>query len=339
MAHVADWKKEEVKNLRELIDSHDVIGIANLADIPAPQLQKMRQNLRDRATIKMSKKTLMSLALNESKKSNIGALGEYLDGQPAFILTKMNPFKLYRILEDSKTQAPAKPGSIAPSDVVVPKGDTPFKPGPILGELQKIGIPAKIDKGKIVITKDQKIVGEGEEIPKDVAGILTRLEIHPMEVGIDLMAVHENGTIYTSDLLTIDEEKTLSDIQKAIRQALNLSVNAVIYTKESIPIIIQNATEKSLNLAINASIPTSRTMDTLLSKAYSQMLSVASGLFAVDENALDDELLEKLKSRVKKVEVKKEKAEKEKEKEEESEEEKEEEKEEEAAAGLGALFG
>lgn len=332
MAHVADWKKEEVKNLRELIDSHDVVGIANLADIPAPQLQKMRQNLRDSATIKMSKKTLMSLALNKSKKSNINALGEYLDGQSAFILTKMNPFKLYKILEDSKTHAPAKPGSIAPSDIVVPIGDTPFKPGPILGELQKIGIPAKIDKGKIVIIKDQTIVAEGEEIPKDVAGVLTRLEIHPMEVGIDLMAAHEDKTVYTSDLLTIDEEKTLSDIQKAFRQALNLSVNAVIYTKESIPVIIQNATAKSLNLAINAAIPTSRTMDTLLSKAYSQMLSLASGLSAVDENVVDDELLEKLKSRVKKVEVKKEKEEK-------PEDEEEEEKKEEEEAGLGALFG
>lgn len=335
MAHVAEWKKEEVNDIKELIKTHNVVGMANLADIPAPQLQKMRQNLKDTTVIKMSRKTLMSLALSESEKSNIDVLSEHMEGQPALIFTDMNPFKLFKILEASKTAAPAKAGSIAPSDIVVPKGDTAFNPGPILGELQKVGIPAKIEKGKIVITKDKVIVAEGEAVPRDVAGILTRLDIQPMEVGIDLVAAYEDETIYTSDLLTIDEEKTLSDIQRAFSQALNLSVNASVYTKEAMPIIIQNASAKAMNLALNAEILTSKTTDLLLSKAYSQMLALASDLSDINDEALDDELLDKLKSRPKAVEVKEE----EKEEDKEDEEEEEEEKEEDAAAGLGALFG
>ncbi len=335
MAHAAEWKKEEVNDLKELIRTHSVVGMANLADIPAPQLQKMRQNLKDTTVIKMSRKTLMSLALSESEKSNIDVLGEHMEGQPALIFTDMNPFKLFKILEASKTAAPAKAGSIAPSDIVVPKGDTAFNPGPILGELQKAGIPAKIEKGKIVITKDKVIVAEGEAVPRDVAGILTRLDIQPMEVGIDLLAAYEDETVYTSDLLTIDEEKTLFDVQKAFSQALNLSVNASVYTKEAMPIIIQNAQAKAINLALNAEIFTSKTIDLLLSKAYSQMLALASDLSGINDKALDDELLKKLKSRPKAVEVKEE----EKEEPKEDEEEEEEDKEEEAAAGLGALFG
>ncbi len=334
MAHVADWKKEEVNDLKELIENHSVVGMANLADIPAPQLQKMRQSLKDTTTIKMSRKTFMSLALGESEKSNIDALGEHMEGQPAMIFTNMNPFKLYKILEASKTSAPAKAGSIAPSDIVVPKGDTAFKPGPILGELQKVGIPAKIDKGKIVITKDKVIVAEGEAVPRDVAGLLTRLEIQPMEVGIDLVAAYEDEAIYTSDILTIDDEKTMSDIQKAFSRALNLSINASIYTKETMPLIIQNAVSKSMNLALNAEILTSKTTDLLLSKAYLQMLALASDLSNINEEALDDELLDKLKSRPQAVEVKSDKEE-----DKEDEEEEEEDKEEDAAAGLGALFG
>lgn len=333
MAHVAQWKKEEVEDLKELIKNHEVVAMANLADIPAPQLQKMRRDLKDTTTIKMSRKTLMSLALGQSEKSNVDRLGDYMEGQPALIFTNMNPFKLYKILEDSKTAAPAKAGSIAPSDIVVPKGDTAFKPGPILGELQKVGIPAKIDKGKIVITKDKLIVAEGETVPRDVAGILTRLDIEPMEVGIDLVAAYEDETVYTSDLLTIDREKTLSDIKRAFSQGLNLSVNASIYTKEAMPIIIQNAVTRSMNLALNAEILTSKTTGLLLSRAYSQMLALASDLASENEEALDDELLVKLKSRPKAVKIKAE------EKEEKEEEEEEEDKEEDAAAGLGALFG
>ncbi len=335
MHHVAEWKKDEVKNLKELIESHEVVGMANLANIPGPQLQKMRRNLKENATVKMSRKTFMTLALEESKKANIESLKDHMKGQPALIFTNMNPFKLYKILEESKTEAPAKAGSIAPLDIVVPKGDTAFKPGPILGELQKVGIPAKIDKGKIVITKDKTVVAEGEEISREIAGILTRLDIHPMEVGIDLIAAYEDQTVYTSDLLTIDEEKTLSDIQKAFTQALNLSVNAVIFTEKSTPYILQKAHSKAMNLALNAEILTSKTRELLLAKAYSQMLAVAGEVSAKNADAVDEELQEKLSSQATVVEAKKDKEEPKDDEDEESEEE----KEEDAAAGLGALFG
>ena len=333
MPHVAEWKKEEVASLKELIASHEVVGMANLLDIPAPQLQKMRRTLKDSAVLKMSRKTFMSLALNSSNKENIEALEGYMEGQPAMIFTNMNPFKLYKILESSKTAAPAKAGSIAPEDIVVPKGDTAFKPGPILGELQKIGIPAKIEKGKIVITSDKTIVAAGESIPRDVASILTRLEIFPLEVGIDLRAAYEDQTVYTSDLLTIDDEQTITDIQQAFTRALNLSVNAVIFNEVSVPVLLQKAATLSLNLALNAEILTSKTTDLLIAKAYAQMLSLASELEAVDENAIDDELREKLSSTAVTAETTKDN--------EESEEEEEEDEEEEgdAAAGLGALFG
>ena len=332
MPHVAEWKKDEVASLKKLIESHEVVGMANLSDIPAPQLQKMRRTLKDSAVLKMSRKTLMSLALNDCNKENIETLEEHMDGQPALIFTNMNPFKLYKILEGSKTAAPAKAGSIAPEDIVVPKGDTAFKPGPVLGELQKIGIPAKIEKGKIVITSDKTIVEAGEAIPRDVASILTRLEIFPLEVGIDLRAAYEDQTVYTSDILTIDEEETLADIQKAFTRALNLSVNAVIFTKEAVPVLLQKAATQSLNLALNAEILTSKTRDILLAKAYAQMLSVASEVSAKDENAVDDEIRDKLSSKATKVETKEDN-------EPEEEEEEAEEEEGDAAAGLGALFG
>ena len=145
MPHVADWKKEKVAELEELTNNNEIIGIVNLADIPAPQLQTMRKTLGDKAILKMSRKNFIKIALANSNKE-VEGLADYLEGQPAMVFTEMNPFKLFKILEDSKTEAPAKAGSIAPADIVVPAGDTSFPPGPILGELQQAGIPAKIDK-------------------------------------------------------------------------------------------------------------------------------------------------------------------------------------------------
>lgn len=335
MTHIAEWKKDEVKNLKNLIESYPVVGMANLSDIPAPQLQKMRQSLRGNAQVKMSRKTLMDLALNKSKKTKVKILVKHMEGQPALIFTDMNPFKLYKILERSKTPAPARAGSIATSNIVVPKGDTGFMPGPILGELQKIGIPAKIDKGKIVITEDKTIVAEGEEISKDVASMLTRLEIYPLEVGIDLRAAYEDETIYTSDILYIDENKTLSDIKNAYSKVFNLSVNGLVYNKVSTPALLAKAAMQSINLALNAEILTSKTSNTLLAKAYSQMLSLASEASTHNAEAVDEEIREKLSSTANKAEG----SNSVEEKEEEENKEDEDEKEEDAAAGLGALFG
>lgn len=331
MHHVADWKKEKVAELEDLTNSHEIIGIVNLADIPAKQLQTMRKSLGDNAILKMSRKNFIKIALENSDKEEVEGLADYLEGQPAMVFTKMNPFKLFKILEDSKTEAPAKAGSIAPADIVVPAGDTSFPPGPILGELQQVGIPAKIDKGSIVVTDDAKIVDEGEEIPKAVADILTKLEIHPMEVGIDLLAVCEGDTIYTADVLAIDEEETIQTLANAYQSAINLSVYAGILNSESAPLLIQKAARDALNLAINANILTSETTDKILSKAYAQMLAVAKLL---SSEAIDDELNEKLNSQAAAPVAVEDNTE-----EPEEEEEEEEDAAESAAAGLGALFG
>lgn len=128
MAHIAEWKKDEVKELKDLIADAKVVGVVNLLNIPARQLQEMRKSLKGKATLRLSKINLMNLALEDcnDEKADIIGLSEFMEGQPALICTDMNPFKLYKILEDSKTSAPAKAGAIANDDIIIPAGDTGF---------------------------------------------------------------------------------------------------------------------------------------------------------------------------------------------------------------------
>ena len=336
MAHVAEWKKEEVKELSEIINQYDVIGIVDLMNIPAKQLQEMRKSLNEKAVIRMSKKNLIDLALEDcnADKNNIVDLSGHMDGQVAIIATEMNPFKLFKILEDSKTSAPAKPGTIAPDDIIVPEGDTGFEPGPFLGELQQVGIPAKIDKGKICVQKETVVVAAGDEVSKQVAATLARMDINPMEVGIDLKAVYEEGSVYTSDVLAIDEEQTLADVQKAFSGAFNLSVNAAIPTTKTISTILSLAHTRAVSVGVEGAILTSKTSEPILGLVNARMLAIASAI-ADTEGAIDDELADKLSN----VAVAAAPVVEEEVVEEEEEEEEEESSEEEAAAGLGALFG
>ncbi|MCQ2976934.1 MAG: 50S ribosomal protein L10 [archaeon] len=334
MAHIAEWKKDEVKELKGLIVDSDVVGIVNLLNIPAKQLQEMRKNLKGKATIRLSKINLMNLALEDCKdeRADIEGLSEFMEGQPALVCTDMNPFRLYKILEDSKTSAPAKAGAIASDDIVVPAGDTGFQPGPFLGELQQIGVPAKIDKGKIVVSKDTVVVKAGEEVSKAVAATLTRMDIKPMEVGMDLKAVYEDGSIFKADLLAIDEEETIADIQNAFTKAFNLSVFTAFPTDETISAIIGSAHSKAFNVGIEAAIMNSKTSDMLIGLANAKMLALAG---EVSADALDDELADKLANAAAAAPV----AVAEEEAEEEEEVEEEDNAEETAAIGLGALFG
>lgn len=334
MAHVAEWKKDEVNELKGLIAEAEVVGIVNLLNIPARQLQEMRRSLKGKATLRLAKINLMNLALEDcnAEKADITGLSEFMEGQPALICTDMNPFKLYKMLEDSKTAAPAKAGSIAADDIVVPAGDTGFPPGPFLGELQQIGVNAKIDKGKIVVQKDTVVVEAGEEVPKAVAAALTRMDIKPMEVGMDLKAVYEDGAIFKADVLAIDEEETLADVQNAFTKAFNLSVFTAFPTDKTISAIIGSAHSKAFNVGIEAAIMNSKTSEMLIGLANAKMLALAG---EVSADALDDELADKLANVAAAAPV----AVAEEVVEEEEEEEEEDNAEETAAIGLGALFG
>ena len=169
-----------------------------------------------------------------------------------------------------------------------------------------------------------------------VSATLSRLDINPMEVGIDLKAVYEDEAVYTTDVLAIDEEQTLADVQSAFAQAFNLSVNAAIPTDETISTIITLAYTRAINVGVDAAILTSETSEPIIGLAQAKMLAIASAV-ADKAGAIDDELAEKLSN----VAVAAAPAEEEVAEEEEVEEEEEEEEasEETAAAGLGALFG
>ena len=166
MAHVAEWKYGEIKQLTTLLTSHKIIGIAEIGGIPGPQLQKMRSNIREKAQIRCAKNSLILLALDEAEKNvkGMSTLKDEISGQAVIIATDMNPFALFKEMKTTRTMAPAKGGETAAHDIEVKAGDTPFKPGPVVGELQKVGIPSAIQEGKVVIKSDKVVVPAGEKI-------------------------------------------------------------------------------------------------------------------------------------------------------------------------------
>jgi len=289
MAHVAEWKKEMVDELLEMIKGNTVIGLVNINGIPGKQMLQMRKGLWDGVDIKVTKNRLIKFALEEAEKDKpgISKLLDKVDGQCGIVATDMNPFKLYQIMKRTITPSPARGGDTAPDDIVIKAGDTSFKPGPIVGEFGKAGIPASIDKGKVVIKKTTTPCKEGEIISKDLANMLTKLDIFPMKVGMNLNMVYEEGNIYKPRALDIDVDQFRTDLTGAHQAAMNLAMFAAIATPMTIKPLLQKAWQQSVALAVNAAIPTKESTEILLTKAYLQMLSLAS---QVSQDSLDDDL-------------------------------------------------
>ncbi|MFO7967528.1 MAG: 50S ribosomal protein L10 [Archaeoglobaceae archaeon] len=334
---IPQWKLETLDELKNIFSTYPVVGIVSFRDVPARQMQELRRDFKEIGVIKVTKNSIIEKAL-DSNSNGVSKLRDYLGEQIAIIGADINPFKLYKKLEENKVPTPLKPGQVSPIDVEIKKGPTSFPPGPIIGELQSAGLPAAIEKGKIVIKNNATLIREGDKVDSKVARGLELLEIKPSRIGLDVKVLYEDGVVFTPDVLSLDLDKVFEDFQSAYNKALNLAVNSAYVVPETAEILITKAYSDARNLAVNAGIFEKDVMDDMIAKSHQEMLSLASYL---PSEAMDDELLEKTSSAEVETPQTETKAEQEEEEEEEEAEEEgeEEEEEEDAAEGLGALFG
>jgi len=259
-------KPKIVENLKKLIEDHSVIGVLDMHNLPAKQLQKIRDSLRDTAIIIMSKKSMIKRAISESKK-DIKKLEEKLINEPALILSNENPFRLFRTIKSNRSPAPAKAGNTAMNDIVIKKGKTGIPPGPAISSLQKIGLKTSVQEGKISVMSDKVAVKAGETITNDMVNAFNLLKMEPMEIGLNLVAVWESGVIYPKDVLDIDVNAYTNKVILAITCMINLSLNSGYLVPLTAELAIQKAFMEAKSLALEANIIDKSIIGELLMKA------------------------------------------------------------------------
>jgi large subunit ribosomal protein L10 len=237
---VKEEKLKQVEELKEDLEKSPVIVFIDMYKMPSKQLQEIRKKLRGKAKIKMMKKSILMFAIGGVKKEGVKELEAHTPTQPAIALTEMAAFKFYAFADRLRFKTFAKEGDVATEDIWVSAGPTDLMAGPAISELQQAGVPASIESGRIKIRKDVCVVKKGEEIPAIKVGVLRKLKVEPMEVTLNIVAIYDNGDIYTKDALEIT--KTFPDmLAAAFRNALNLSVFIAFPTKENIKQLIAKA--------------------------------------------------------------------------------------------------
>ena len=287
---IAPWKRTRVDELADILGSDGVIGIVDIDGVPAKNMLDMRASLRSKLTITMAKKTLIRRAW-ESSGMESETLEQLFESstQPAIVHTdSMNAFELSAELSKTRQGRAAKEGELAPMDIIVEKGPTQFGPGPIVGEFNAVGIPAKIDKGKVAIQKTVTAVEKGQPISADLGIMLSKLDINPIEIGIILTGAMEDGLVLMADDLDINVDDVRNDVISAVSGAFNLACQITYFTPQTVPSLIAKAKGEAMSVAVNSAIVNDETSALILSKAKSQALGLAGQL---DSIALDEEIV------------------------------------------------
>lgn len=280
-------KAEEVETIKNLVRQYPSLGIASLQKVRAAQLQELKKKLKDVARLQVIKNSLMKRALGAMEnKPNLEQLENFVTGSNIFLFTDLDPFKLALLLDKGRVKTTARAGDIAAIDVIVPAGNTGQPPGPIISQLGAVGLPTRIESGSVWINRDTLVAKKGDVIDTRLASVLSKLNIKPVEVGLTLKAIYENGLVFTEDQLNLDIESFKLTLMEAQSTAVNLSINIAYPLPENMVLLVQNTQRTAFNFALNAAIPMSETIRYLLRRVHIEASSLSARLSSFEEKAL-----------------------------------------------------
>ena len=300
-------KVEYVNRLKKYLDEYKSIIIVSCDNVGSNHMQKIRQTLRGKAVLLMGKKTMVRKAVHDHCAQNpaLEHLIPHIHGNIGFVFTNEDLTETRNALISLKVSAPAKAGTVAPNDVIVPAGPTGLEPTQT-SFLQALNISSKINKGQVEILNPVTLIKEGERVGQSEATLLSKLNIKPFNYGLHAVVVYDNGLVYDNKVLDMTEEDVFSRIRRGAQDIAALSLAVSYPTIAAVPHLIINGFKDLLHFAVATeySFPQADAVKELL--ANPEALAAAQAAAAAPAAAAEE----------KKEEVKEEKKEEEEEEEE-----------------------
>jgi len=252
-------KIDYAKQLNELLDTYDKIMIVGCDNVRSRQMQNIRIALRGKAILLMGKNTLISRIMqdraaksgNDRDKQIVGKLvtDGLIVGNVGLIFTNGDLQKIKEVVEKERVQAPAKAGSMAPVDVVVPAGNTGLEPTKT-SFFQALSIATKITKGTVEIIKDEKVVTAGTKVGSSEATLLQMLGINPFYYGLIIEYIWDQGSVYSAEVLNLTQQDKIDRFQQGIANVAAISLALGWTTKASFPHVVLNAFKDILSVSV-----------------------------------------------------------------------------------------
>lgn len=222
-------------------------------NVGSKQMQQIRHALRGKAAILMGKNTrirkVMQIFLRNNAGHPIEQLLPYVGGNVGFVFTNGDLAEIREVIESNRVPAPARVGSVAPCNVVVPPGPTGCDPGQT-SFFQVLQIATKITKGQIEITNPVQILKEGDKVGSSEAALLQKLNILPFTYGLKIQTIYDNGSLFDPKVLDLTDADLAAKFGNAVRNVAALSLKLGYPTLASLPHSIANAFKTILAVVV-----------------------------------------------------------------------------------------
>jgi len=220
-------------------------------NIGSAHLQKIRKQLRGKATILMGKNTMMRKAIRNNSERNPkwGALLPAIIGNVGLVFTEGDLSEIRDVLLSLKVPASAKAGIIAPQDVIIPKGQTSLEPTKT-SFLQALNIASKINKGTIEILNDVHIIKVGDKVGPSEAQLLQMLDVRPFHYGLNVQSVYDNGSVYGAEILDLKDSDLLARFGQGVANVAAVSLGLGAASLAAFPHVVINGYKNLLAIAV-----------------------------------------------------------------------------------------
>jgi len=246
-------KQEYFEKLEKLLDEYTKILLVSVDNVGSKQMQQIRIALRGKGEVLMGKNTMIRKVIASYVKKNPGhpyeSLLPRIKGNVGFVFTNGDLSELREIISSNKVPAPARVGSIAPNDVIVPAGPTGCDPGQT-SFFQALQISTKIQKGQIEITSDVLLVTKDSKVGNSEAALLQKLSICPFNYGLIISLVYDNGSIFDPAVLDLTDDDLCSKFMEGVRNVAAISLEIGLPTIASIPHSVANAFKCLVAIAV-----------------------------------------------------------------------------------------
>jgi len=303
------------QRLVNYLDNYPIVICVHADNVGSKQLQTVRKQLRVLDShMLMGKNTLIRKVIRGHISNNplLEQLLPLVSGNVGFVFCKSNLKDIRKIILENRVGAPAKVGTIAPLEVVVPAGPTGLEPTQT-GFLQALSIGTKINKGQVEILKDHLLIKVGQRIGNSEAQLLHKLNIRPFTYGLEIKQIYDAGSVYDVKVLDLSDEDILAKFQLGVHNIACVSLATGIPTTASVPHSLMNGYKNilAISLATNYTIEQAKKLKELLANPEALKAAMAAASAPAATSAAPAKAKEKEEAKAKPAEKKKEEEKKE----------------------------
>jgi len=232
-----DRKYQLADELKQHFKDYTKLFLVDCDNVGSNQIQQIRIALRGKAILYCGKNTQMRRVIRELENeghSNLEKVRLQMKLNVALVFTNEDLSLVRDLILENKVGAPARAGSIAQCDVIVPAGNTGMEPT-MTSFLQALSIPSKITKGSIEILNPVHLITEGEKCEASQCALLEKLGIKPFTYGLVVKCVYDDGTMYDPAVLDITDDDIVASFSAGIKNVAAVSVETGLPTVASVP--------------------------------------------------------------------------------------------------------